>query len=100
MNVYKVTGYVTWLQETTCEFCGQDYQEEKEQGIEVLVESVDEQTAAISALAQVNADDGMTGCTWGTKGNNYKHRKPTVELMREISEAEQMTRLGALRLFQ
>lgn len=102
-NIYRISGCVTWRREIECECCGQPYEKEEEGKIEIQIEATDEQAAATAALAQVERDlrnqyrgDGITFAAWGVVDN---WRKPLVEKVREISEAELMARAGAARLF-
>lgn len=95
MNVYLVEGKVEYIDYTDCPACGQLIEREEEAYILVEIRCEDEKSAADDALSKFileHEDADELSVQW-------KSRSPRVELVREISEAERMTELGAPKLF-
>jgi hypothetical protein len=100
MNIYSISGIVTFIELRECECCGQDTEHEREQAIRFEVEAADEQAANEMALTRAteilqaqNPLSEIDQVEW-LRGKTHN-----VALVREISEAEKMRRLGAPTLF-
>lgn len=101
MNIYQVSGRVSFVRTTECDCCGQDTEKDEERKMSVQVEARDEEAAKNVALEKIREDlqaryrnDDVDFVVWGSAGG-YPVHHPRVEFVREVSEAELLRRAGA-----
>lgn len=100
MNIYSISGIVEYVEISECDCCGQDTEHERERPISFEVEATDEQAAKEMALPRASEILQAQNREVEIDAVEWRHGKtPRVALVREISEAEKMRRVGAPTLF-
>ncbi len=99
MNVYFVEGKVEYTAIKICRECGQDYEREMTDKASVEVEAASPEEAVAESLNTVTRILEEKYRSSGGVDNVEWKKEPRVELVRELSEAERMQRLGAPALF-
>lgn len=98
---YSVQGVVRYVRIGECESCGQSMEKSEEKSVDIIVIADDVAQAAeialdktVEALSQKYYNDDIEDAAWGFM-RHTKTTPPSINHLRDISEAEIMRALGA-----